>query len=40
MPFVPALRRQSQADLCELKTSLIYRVSFRTAMGYIVSPNL
>ena len=30
MPLTPALRRQRQADLCEFKTSLVYKVSFRT----------
>jgi hypothetical protein len=28
---LPALRRQRQADLCEFKDSLVYRVSSRTA---------
>jgi hypothetical protein len=31
MPLGPALRKQRQADLCEFKGSLIYRVSSRTA---------
>ena len=31
MPLIPALGRQRQLDLCEFKTSLVYRVSFRTA---------
>ena len=31
MPLNPALGRQMQADLCEFKASLIYRVSSRTA---------
>lgn len=26
MPFIPGLGRQRQANLCELKTSLVYRV--------------
>lgn len=30
MPIVPALRGQSQADLCEFKSNLIY-MSSRTA---------
>jgi len=30
MPLIPALRRQRQADLCEFKTRLVYRVSSRT----------
>ena len=25
MPLIPALRRQTQADVCEFKISLIYR---------------
>ena len=29
--FNPALRRQTQADLSEFETSLVYQVSFRTA---------
>lgn len=28
--FNPALRRQRQADLCELKVSLVYRANSRT----------
>lgn len=28
--LVSALRRQSQADLCDFKASLVYRASFRT----------
>jgi hypothetical protein len=27
--LIPALKRQRQADLCEFKTSLIYRAHFR-----------
>jgi hypothetical protein len=30
MPLNPALSRQRQADLCEFKASLVYRVSSRT----------
>jgi hypothetical protein len=30
---IPAHRRQRQADLCEFKASLVYRVSSRTARG-------
>ena len=30
MPLIPALGKQSQADLCECKASLIYRMSSRT----------
>jgi hypothetical protein len=29
--LIPAIRRQRQADLCEFKASLIYRVSSRIA---------
>jgi hypothetical protein len=29
-PLIPALRRQRQADHCEFKASLVYRVSSRT----------
>jgi hypothetical protein len=28
---MPALGKQRQADLCEFKASLVYRLSFRTA---------
>ena len=28
-PLIPALGRQRQADLCEFKANLVYRVSFR-----------
>ena len=31
MPFIPALGRQRQADLCEFRVSLLYGVSSRTA---------
>ena len=31
MPLILALRWQKQADLCEFKASLIYRVSTKTA---------
>ena len=31
MPLIPTIGRQRQADLCEFKISLIYRVSSRTA---------
>jgi hypothetical protein len=27
MPLIPVLRRQRQADLCEFKASLVYKVS-------------
>ena len=29
--FNPSTQKQRQADICEFKTSLIYRASFRTA---------
>ena len=31
MPLNPALERQKQAELCEFKTSLVYRASSGTA---------
>jgi hypothetical protein len=31
MPFILALWRQRQVDLCELEASLVYRMSSRTA---------
>ena len=31
MPLIPALRRQRQSDICEFKTSLVYRESSKTA---------
>ena len=30
MPLISALGKQKQADFCEIKASLVYRVSFRT----------
>ena len=33
-PVIPIIRRQRQADLCELATSLVYRMSSRTAREY------
>ena len=30
MPFIPALGRQGQVDLCEFEASLVYGVSSRT----------
>jgi hypothetical protein len=30
-PIIPALRSQRKADLCEFKTSLVYRMSSKTA---------
>lgn len=35
MPLIPARNRQRQANLWEFKASLVYRVSFRTAMDVI-----
>ena len=29
MPLIPALRRQTQEDLCEVEASLVYRASSR-----------
>ena len=31
MPLIPALGKQRQAELCEFKTSLVYKVSSRSA---------
>ena len=31
MLLIPALGRQRQADLCEFKASIVYKVSSRTA---------
>jgi hypothetical protein len=31
MPLIPALGRQRQANLCEFKASLVYRVGCRIA---------
>ena len=33
MPLIPALGRLRQADLCEFKASLVYKVSSRRAMA-------
>ena len=30
-PFIPALRRQKQVDLCEFEASLVYIASSQTA---------
>jgi hypothetical protein len=30
MPLISALRRQKQADLCDFKAILLYRVNLRT----------
>ena len=32
MPLILALRKQRQVILCEFKTSLVYRVSYKTAL--------
>jgi hypothetical protein len=40
MPLIQALRRQRQADLCEFKASLVYRISFKTAKGIQRNPVL
>ena len=29
MPFIPALERQRQAELCEIEASLVYKASSR-----------
>ena len=31
MPLIPALGRQTEADLCEFEVRLVYRVNSRTA---------
>ena len=31
MPLIPEFARQSQADFCKFKASLVYKVSSRTA---------
>ena len=40
MPFISALRRQRQVDLCEFGASLVYRVSFRTVRATQRNPVL
>jgi hypothetical protein len=40
MPLIPALKRQRQADLYEIKASLAYRVSSRTAKSTQRNPTL
>ena len=40
MPLIPILGRQKQADLCEFKVSLVYRVSSRTARATQKKPCL
>jgi hypothetical protein len=38
MYLIPALGRQDQADLCEFKASLVYRVSSRIARAMQRNP--
>lgn len=38
IPLIPAIRRQRHTDICELKTSLFYRVS--SSQGYTEKPCL
>jgi hypothetical protein len=38
MPLIPALGRQRQAGVSEFKTSLVYRVSSRTARAIQRNP--
>jgi hypothetical protein len=38
--LIPALERQRQVDLCELKASLVYRVSSRIAKATQRNPVL
>jgi len=40
VPLTPAHRRQRQADLCEFKASVVYRVSFRSARATLRNPAL
>jgi hypothetical protein len=40
MPLTPTLRSQRQADLCEVKASLVYRVSSRAARATQRNPVL
>jgi hypothetical protein len=37
---MPALGRQRQVDLCELKASLVYRVNYRIARATTEKPYL
>ena len=39
-PLIPALRKQRQADLCEFRACLVYRVSSRTASATQRNPVL
>ena len=40
MLLIPALWRQRQVDLCEVKASLVYRVSFQDSQDYTEKPCL
>ena len=40
MPLIPALRRQSQVDLCEFEASLVYRASAMTGSKATEKPSL
>lgn len=39
MPFILVLRRQRQAELCELNSSLVYKVSTREARATKINPD-
>lgn len=34
-PLIPAFERERKVDLCEFQVILIYKISTRTARGYI-----
>jgi hypothetical protein len=38
MLLIPALKRQREVDLCEFKTSLVYRENSRTAGATQINP--
>jgi hypothetical protein len=38
MPLIPALRRQKQADFCELEASMVYKVNSRRIRDTQSSP--
>ena len=38
--MIPALRRQNQADLCELETNLVYKSKLQDSQGYTEKPCL
>jgi len=40
VPLIPALGRQRQADLCEFKSSLVYRESSRITKTTQINPVL